>query len=119
MHDERNLIVGLSINGLVFATDDGCGIIGTWSKHCLMTENSSEGIVTMSNDARRLYTWLLTLGATSPEFAISKRAFLRSIDDVMGDGIAPITRQQFCSAWRSLRAAGLVHLQRSAVWADR
>ena len=73
----------------------------------------------MSKDARRLYKWLLDLGAISPDFAISRRAFLRSVDEVVSDDAEPLTRKRFCSAWRSLRVAGLVHVRRTAVWADR
>lgn len=73
----------------------------------------------MSHDARRLYKWLLDLGAISSEFAISRRAFLRSVDQVIGEDAEPFTRKRFCSAWRSLRVAGLVHVRRTAVWADR
>lgn len=73
----------------------------------------------MSNDARQLYLWLLSLGATTPEFAIGRRSFLKSVDAVIGEDTAPISWHRFCSAWRSLRAAGVVHVERSSVWADR
>ena len=73
----------------------------------------------MSNDARRLYMWLLSLGATTPEFAIARRSFLKSVNAVIGEDTAPITWPRFCSAWRSLRAAGVVHVERSSIWADR
>ena len=73
----------------------------------------------MSNDARRIYEWLLTLGATTPDFAIGRRSFLQSVADVIGEGGSPVTRTRFVSAWRSLRDAGVVHVERATVWADR
>ena len=84
-----------------------------------MAEDSSDGVFKMSNDARRLHKWLLSLGATTPEFAIARRAFLKSVNAVIGEDSAPVTWTRFCSAWRSLRAAGVVHIERSSIWADR
>jgi hypothetical protein len=75
-------------------------------------------MINMSNDARRLHNWLLTLGAISADFAISRRAFLRSIDAVISDAAEPLTRERFYAAWRSLRTAGLVHVRRTSVWAE-